>query len=195
MFINFYLIGAGGYGKQLKTFLKKNKIVNSVKFVDDKLNLDIDNFFKLKSKIYFSTTISKPLIRENIYKKSLRKNFFYKTLILPNKNIYSNKIGDGCVLEPNIIVANNVIIGIGNFIFFGSSIAHDVIIGNFCNIGCNVVISGNSKIGNRVVIGANTFLSNDLEICNDVIITPGSVVIKSIKKPGIYHNNSIIKLI
>ena len=65
--------------------------------------------------------------------------------------------------------------------------------GNFCNIGCNVVISGNTNIGNRVIIGGNTFISNNLDICDDVTITPGSVILKSIKKPGIYQNNIIIK--
>ena len=191
----FYLIGAGDYGKQLKVFLKKNKIVSLVQFVDDKLDLNVNNFFKKKNKVYFNITISKPLIRELIYLKLTKKNFFYKTLIFPNKNIYSNKIGNGCVLEPNILVANDVLIGLGNFIFFGTSIAHNVNVGNFCNIGCNVVISGNTKIGNKVVIGANTFISNNLDICDNVTITPGSVVLKSIKAPGIYQNNSIIKLI
>ncbi len=191
----FYLIGAGDYGKQLKVFLKKNKIVSLVQFVDDKLDLNVNNFFKKKNKVYFNITISKPLIREFIYLKLTKKNFFYKTLIFPNKNIYSNKIGNGCVLEPNILVANDVLLGIGNFIFYGSSIAHKVNVGNFCNIGCNVVISGNTKIGNKVIIGANTFISNNLDICDNVTITPGSVILKSIKKPGIYQNNIIIKSI
>ena len=192
---NFYLIGAGDYGKQLKIFLKKNKIYNSVLFVDDKLDLKVNKFLKITNKVFFNITISKPHIRQNIYKKLIKKNFFYQTLILPNKNIYSNKIGNGCVLEPNILVANDVLLGIGNFIFYGSSIAHKVNVGNFCNIGCNVVISGNTKIGNKVIIGANTFISNNLDICDNVTITPGSVILKSIKKPGIYQNNIIIKSI
>lgn len=193
MLKKFYLIGAGDYGNQLKVFLKKNRIVGSVKFVDDKLNLNINNFSKKEDKTYFNITISKPLIRENIYQKLNKKNFFYKSLIFPNKNIYSNKIGSGCVLEPNILVANDVFLGKGNFIFYGSSIAHKVNMGNFCNIGCNVVISGNTKIGNKVVIGANSFISNNLDICDNVVITPGSIILKDIKKPGIYQNNTIIK--
>ena len=191
----FYLIGAGDYGKQLNIFLIKNKILRNVEFVDDKLKLNINNFSKRKHKTSFNITISRPLIRENIYQKLNKKNFFYKTLIFPNKNIYSNKIGNGCVLEPNILVANDVMLGIGNFIFYGSSIAHSVNIGNFCNIGCNVVISGNTRIGNKVIIGANSFISNNLDICDNVVITPGSVILKNINKSGIYQNNIIIKSI
>ncbi len=83
----------------------------------------------------------------------------------------------------------------GNYIFFGTSIAHNVKIGNFCNFGCYVVISGNAKIGNKVIIGAHTFISNNVSICDNVTITPGSIIMKSIKKPGIYHNNLVIKSI
>ena len=151
-------------------------------------------FWKKKNKVNYNITISKPIVRENIYLKLDKKNFFYKSLIFPNKNIYSNEIGNGCVLEPNIIIANDVIIGLGNFIFFGTSIGHNVNVGNFCNFGCNVVISGNTKIGNKVIIGANTFISNNIEIYDNVTIAPGSVVLKSIKKSGIYQNNSLVKM-
>lgn len=193
MYKTLYLIGGGDYGKQLKVYLQTNKIFNSFQFVDDKLKLNINNFLKKKKKLNYNITISKPTIRENIYLKFINKNFFYKSLIFPNKNIYSNKIGNGCILEPNVIIANNVLLGVGNFIFFGTSIAHNVNIGNFCNFGCNVVISGNTKIGDKVIIGANTFISNNLNICDTAVIAPGSVVLKSIKKPGFYQNNTLIK--
>jgi UDP-3-O-[3-hydroxymyristoyl] glucosamine N-acyltransferase len=190
---NLYLVGAGGYGKQLYSLLKKNNIVHSIKFVDDKTNLTIDNFFKKKKRIDFNITIGSPKIRENIYLQSLKTKFIFKTLIFPNKNIYSGDVDMGCVIEPNTLISNNVSIGLGSFVFFGSSIAHDVTVGNFCNIGCNCSISGNVHIGDRVQVGANTFISNNISICSDAIITPGSIIIKDIKKKGIYKDNFIIK--
>ena len=193
MINRLYLVGSGDYGRCIKSYIKKDNLVNSVHFVDDKIKLNIKNFLKKKNKIYYNLTISHVAIRENLYLKFTKKKFIYKSLIFPNNNIYSNIIGDGCILEPGIIISNNVLIGKGNFIFFGSSIAHNVNIGNFCNIGTNVVISGNTKIGNKVIIGGNSFISNNLEICDNVTISPASVVLKSIKKPGIYLNNTIIR--
>jgi UDP-3-O-[3-hydroxymyristoyl] glucosamine N-acyltransferase len=190
---NFYLIGAGGYGNQLCYMLKKNKIVKSVRFVDDKTDLNIDHFFKIKKNIYFNITIGSPKIRENIYLKSLRTKFTYTTLAFPNKNIYSINIKKGCIIEPNTIIVHDVQIGMGNFIFSGSVIGHDVVIGNFCNIGCNVVISGNVRFGNRVQVGSNSFISNNIVVCSDVIIAPGSVIIKDIKDSGTYKDNLRIK--
>lgn len=191
----FYLIGAGDYGIQLYEFIKKNNLIKKIKFVDDKLKLDINKLLKKNEKIFFNITIGNTLIRERIFLKFYKKNFIYKSLIFPNKNIYSNRIGNGCILEPNILIANNVVAGVGNFFFYGSCISHNVNIGNFCNIGCSVVISGNTVINNRVRIGANTFISNNLKICSDVIIAPGSNIYKNINKPGIYKDNTFIQKI
>ena len=47
-----YLVGAGGIGKQLENLLKKNKFVNSVRFVDDELKLNIKKFFKMSNKVF-----------------------------------------------------------------------------------------------------------------------------------------------
>ena len=89
---NFYLVGAGGYGKQLEFMLKHDKIISSAKFADDKHKFKIKNFLKINKKIYFSITISNIKIRESIYNLSKNKNLLYTTLILPFSNIYSKKI-------------------------------------------------------------------------------------------------------
>lgn len=193
MIKSIYLVGAGGYGKQLKVLLKKNKITNSVQFVDDKKNFNVQKFSKILKNVNFNISISAPLARENIYKLFCKKNFYYRTLSFSNKNIYTNKIGLGCIIEPNVIITSNVTVGKGNFIFFGTSIGHDSNIGNFCNLGCNVTISGNVTIGDRVQIGANSFISNGIKICSNTIISPGSVVLKDINNQGIYHGNIKIK--
>ena len=190
---NFYLVGGGGYGKQLEFMLKQDKIISSAKFVDDKLKFKIKNFLKTNKKIYFNITISNIKIRERIYNLSKKKNLLYTTLILPFSNIYSKKISKGCIIEPNTLIANNVSIGLGSFIFTGTNIGHDTSIGNFCNVGSSVVISGNVNIGKKVIIGGQSFISNNLNICSNVVIAPGSVVLSDIKKPGIYNGNMLVK--
>ena len=190
---NFYLVGGGGYGKQLEFMLKQDKIISSARFVDDKHKFKIKNFLKTNKKIYFNITISNIKIRERIYNLSKKKNLLYTTLILPFSNIYSKKISKGCIIEPNTLIANNVSIGLGSFIFTGTNIGHDTSIGNFCNVGSSVVISGNVNIGKKVIIGGQSFISNNLNICSNVVIAPGSVVLSDIKKPGIYNGNMLVK--
>ena len=190
-----YFIGAGGYGKQLCTMLKSNQIINSSVFVDDKLKLNIKKFFKLKDKVNYNITIGKPNVREKIYYLfNKKKNFIYSTLILSNSFLYTNKLSKGCIIEHNVLISNNVSIGIGCLILTGSIIGHNSKIGNFCNIGTNVTISGNVSVGKKVEIGSQSFISNNLKICDNVVISPGSVVLKNITKPGIYNGNVLIKL-
>jgi len=190
---NFYLVGGGGYGKQLEFMLKQDKIISSARFVDDKHKFKIKNFLKTNKKIYFNITIYNVKIRESIYNLSKKKNLVYTTLILPFSNIYSKKISKGCIIEPNTVIANNVSIGLGSFIFTGTNIGHDTSIGNFCNVGSSVVISGNVNIGKKVIIGGQSFISNNLNICSNAVIAPGSVVLSDIKKPGIYNGNMLVK--
>jgi sugar O-acyltransferase (sialic acid O-acetyltransferase NeuD family) len=190
----FYLIGAGGYGKQLSKMLKTNKIIKSSIFVDNKFKLNLKKFIKLKDKIYFSIFLGEPSLRESIFNYlKKKKNLTYSTLILSNSNLYTNRIGKGCIIEHYVLLSSDVSIGVGCLILTGSVIGHNSKIGNFCNIGTNVTISGNVKIGKKVIVGSQSFISNNITICSNVIISPGSVVLKNITKPGVYSGNIFIK--
>lgn len=192
-FDKFYIIGKGGYGNQLSVMLKQSGIIKSNIFVDDKLKFNLKKFLQLKENINFNIFVGKPLLREKIYSLIKKKNLIYSTLILSNSNIYTNKIGKGCIIEHYVLLSNNVKLGIGCFVLTGSVIGHNSRIGNFCNIGTNVTISGNVKIGKKVSIGSQSFISNDIKISQNVVIVPGSVVLKDITKPGIYNGNILIK--
>ncbi len=189
----FYLVGAGGYGKQLSIMLKSNEIIKSAIFVDDKLKLNLKKFLKLKNKNNFSICIGKPKVREKIFNILKKKKLYYSTLILPNSNLYTDKIGKGNIIEHYVLLSNNVVTGTGCIFLTGSIVGHNSKLGNFCNIGTNVTISGNVKIGKNVVIGSQSFISNDIKVCDNVMITPGSVVLKNITKPGVYNGNIFIK--
>lgn len=190
----FYLIGAGGYGKQLSVMLKNEKMIKSSTLVDNKLKFNFKKFLKLKDKVNYSIFVGKPNIRENIFNYfKKKKNLLYTTLILSNSKLYTNKISKGCIIEHYVLISNNVSLGIGCIILTGSIVGHDSRIGNFCNIGTNATISGNVRIGNKVLIGSQSFISNDIKICSNVIIAPGSIVLKNITKPGVYNGNILIK--
>ncbi len=67
-------------------------------------------------------------------------------------------------------------------------IAHNVRIGENTAIAAGTVIAGSSCIGKRCQIGGASALSGHLNITDDVIITGKSMVINSIKKPGVYSS-------
>ena len=174
--------------------LKENKIIKSEQFVDEKLKFNLKKFYKLKEKSHFNIFVGKPNDRQKLFNYlNKKKNLNYSTLILPNSNIYTDKIGKGCVIEHYVLLSNNVSTGKGCLILTGSIIGHTSKLGNFCNIGTNVTISGNVKIGNKVVIGSQSFISNNIKICDNVVIAPGSVVLRNITKSGVYNGNILLK--
>ncbi len=77
-------------------------------------------------------------------------------------------IGNGCKLDNQIQIGHNCIIG-----------DHTLI------AGC-VGIAGSARIGrNCILLGASMILGH-LEICDGTTVSPGTMVMKSIRKPGQY---------
>ncbi|MBK5915699.1 UDP-3-O-(3-hydroxymyristoyl)glucosamine N-acyltransferase [Rhodocyclus purpureus] len=77
-------------------------------------------------------------------------------------------IGDGVKLDNQIQVAHNVVIG-----------EHSAM------AGC-VGIAGSAKIGKRCTVGGAGMILGHLELADDTHVSAGSMVSKSLKKPGQY---------
>ena len=65
-------------------------------------------------------------------------------------------------------------------------IAHNVHVGEHTAIAGCVGIAGSTRIGRRCMIGGQAGIIGHLEICDDVIVSAGTLVSKSIRKPGVY---------
>jgi UDP-3-O-[3-hydroxymyristoyl] glucosamine N-acyltransferase len=77
-------------------------------------------------------------------------------------------IGDGVKLDNQIQVAHNVVIG-----------------ENSAMAGC-VGIAGSTKIGRRCTVGGAGMIIGHLELADDVHVSAGTMVTKSLRKPGQY---------
>ncbi len=77
-------------------------------------------------------------------------------------------IGDGVKLDNQIQIAHNVVIG-----------------ENSAMAGC-VGIAGSTKIGRRCTVGGAGMIIGHLELADDTHVSAGSLVSKSLRKPGQY---------
>jgi acetyltransferase-like isoleucine patch superfamily enzyme len=126
------------------------------------------------------------------------------TVVLP-VNIYGSSIGNHNFIGPFVEIQKNTQIGDNNKIQSHSFICEFVEIGNHCFIGHSVVFINDlfsegkpaggdktkwkhTRIGNHVSIGSNATIL-PVNICDHVVIGAGSVVTKSITKPGFYVGN------
>jgi acetyltransferase-like isoleucine patch superfamily enzyme len=120
-------------------------------------------------------------------------------------NIYGCSIGDNVFIGPFVEIQKDVIIGDRTRVQSHSFVCELVDIGNDCFIGHGVMFINDlfskggpargdkslwkqTKIGRNVSIGSNATIL-PVAICDDVVIGAGSVVVKDIKKSGVYAGN------
>jgi UDP-3-O-[3-hydroxymyristoyl] glucosamine N-acyltransferase len=120
-------------------------------------------------------------------------------------NIYGCTIEENCFIGPFVEIQKNVTIGANTKIQSHTFICELVEIGSECFIGHGVMfindpfIKGrpargdktlwrSTRIGNGVYIGSNATIM-PVEICDNVVIGAGSVVTRTISKPGVYAGN------
>jgi UDP-3-O-[3-hydroxymyristoyl] glucosamine N-acyltransferase len=67
-------------------------------------------------------------------------------------------------------------------------IGHNTQVGAHTVIAGCVGISGSTRIGKRCMIGGQVGIAGHLEICDDVVLTGRTMVISSIREPGMYSS-------
>jgi acetyltransferase-like isoleucine patch superfamily enzyme len=125
--------------------------------------------------------------------------------IMSPSNVYECSLGDNVFVGPFCEIQKGVHIGESTRIQSHSFICELVSIGRDCFIGHGVMFVNDrfatggpargdktkwesTEIADRVSIGSNATIL-PVTICSDVVIGAGSVVTKSISKPGIYGGN------
>jgi acetyltransferase-like isoleucine patch superfamily enzyme len=128
-------------------------------------------------------------------------------LNVPGNTYAMGPAGDRVMLKHmgNVIIGNNVDIAAYSIVHtstMSSTIIKDgVKVCAMCNLGHNcfidentwmgpgVRVAGGSKIGKNCYIWSGALIADCISICDNVTIGIGSVVIKSIMKPGVYYGN------
>ena len=86
--------------------------------------------------------------------------------------IESTRIGSGVIIDNQV------------------QIAHNVVVGEHTAIAAAVGISGSASIGRRCLIGGATGIAGHLSICDDVHLSGMSMVTGNISKPGLYASGT-----
>lgn len=99
-------------------------------------------------------------------------------------------IGDDVEIGANTSIdrgaLDDTVIGDGVKIDNQIQIAHNVTIGDHSAMAGCVGIAGSTKIGRRCTVGGAGMIIGHLELADDVHVSAGSMVTKSLRKPGQY---------
>lgn len=212
---NIVIIGAGGFGREVKTILDSiNKVSLTYHFLgyyDDGFTKgEIVNGFPILGGVNDINTIDnqcsvviaigEPKTKFSIFKKIQNSNVDFPNVIHPNVLIsddfvelgIGNIITAGCIITCNIVIKDFVILNLM------CTVGHDTTISSFASFMPSVNISGEVIIHEKVYVGTGAKIINQLEIGENTIVGAGAVVSKSLPenctavgipaKPIKFHN-------
>lgn len=207
---NIIIIGAGGFGRELESYLTQDSRNNKewiVKgFLDDNSNALENKFsnlniigqvnsYNFEENDYALIGIASSEIKHKLVSIFREKGVKMFTFI--SDNVYVGlgvEIKEGAVICPNVIIPNNSKIGEFVTININCTIGHDSVIGEYTSIMPSVNIGGETILGTDVFLGTNTNVAPRISIADNVFVGIGAVVIKSLTDAGTYFGNPARKM-
>lgn len=190
-----YILGAGGFGRELLWWIKDiNKVSptwNIMGFLDDNLNAldDVECDYKVVGTIKdwqpkedeeFALAFGSPALKRKIVEIIKNKGGKFATIIHPTALVseYAH-YGAGLIMFPYSKLSCNSTVG--DFVtILSTPIGHDNEIGEYTVIsgGCNIV--RNVKIGKDVFLAAGVAIAQDVVVGDGAYLGLASVVLKDV---------------
>lgn len=114
----------------------------------------------------------------------------WTTLVHPTAHISpSASLGKGVFVGPLVTVSSRTVVSEHVRIGRGSSVGHDVFLGQLSRLGPSVAISGNVSIGDESMIGTGAVFLNRVEIGARCLVGAGAVVTKDFPADALLWGN------
>jgi sugar O-acyltransferase (sialic acid O-acetyltransferase NeuD family) len=196
---NIVIIGAGGFGREVKTIIdainKNNAIYSFLGYYDDGLEVgkSINNFpvlgkvsdlnaITVKTSVLLG--VGDPKTKSKIIASLDNEYLNFPTIIHPSVCISDDDvtINSGCIICAGSIITCNITIGKFVTLNLMCTIGHDTVIEDYASFMPSVNISGEVLIEQKVYVGTGAKIINQLTIGNSTIVGAGAVVSKSLPK-------------
>lgn len=195
-----YIIGAGGFARELYSYLAETNYYLSefilAGFLDDNPNaLDGYNLhhkvlmpmlsYDLPQGSKLMLAIASPTLKQNIYNFYKELGFEFLTYIHKTAFVGQRVIlSEGTIVAPQCVVTSDVVVGKCVTINALSSVGHDAKIGDFSTLSGHCDVTGFVQLGSKVFMGSNSLIIPNVKVGDDAVIGAGSVVISKVK-PGV----------
>ena len=188
------IIGAGGFSKQLCSSILMNKNTEELVFFDSFtsnnqflgtyqiLHTNKEAVAYLQKDNRFLLGTGKPALRAKTANEFLELGGVLTTHI-SNHALISQHVFDikqGATILPQVLIEPSATIGRGVLLNVNAFIAHDVTIGDFCEISPSAQLLGGCEVGEGTFIGAGAVILPGISVGNNVIIGAGALVNKDV---------------
>lgn len=189
--MNYALIGAGGFGKEVMPILKENYgFGEHIRFIDDRLAGDEILRCKVMSMawaltwpypLFFNVAIGSSALRQELAEKMIKVEHHPEAIISKRANVQEGcEVGRGAVICPFGTI--NASARVGQFLQLNiyAYIAHDCEVGDFVTLAPGAKVNGKCKVGDHAYIGTGAILLPGVEVGARATIGAGAVVTKNV---------------
>lgn len=199
---DLYIIGAGGFGKEVAWLAERINEVEeiwSIKgFIDDDASLwdkTVDDYpvyggleyLRGCKDAYVVCAVGSARVRRIIIEKLAGFPIKFATLI--DQSVIMSKrvtVGEGVIICAGTIITVDVTIGNHVIINLDCTLGHDDIIHDYVTMYPSVNVSGCCEIGSGVELGTGMQILQGLTVADNVIVGASACVVKDIQEAGVY---------
>lgn len=194
-----YIIGSGGFGRevawQVERINKKQSMWDFKGFIDDNEVLwntaaggypvlgGCEYLGKQRKDLWTVVAVGNSKAREKVIRKlELFEHIHYATLVDPSVVMSEEvSIGEGSIICAGAIITTNIRIGNHCIINLDCTIGHDAVLSEFVTLYPSVNVSGNVKIQKNTEIGTGSAIIQGIKIGSNTIVGANSTVINDIE--------------
>ncbi len=195
---NLYIIGAGGFGREVAWLVERiNKVTptwNIAGFLDDSeaVQNTVINGYKvlgrcdylqnISEECWVVCTIGASKTRKSVVEK-IKKYPNVKFPVLIDPSVLCSEllqIGEGTVICAGTIATVNITIGRHVILNLDCTVGHDAVLHDYVTVYPSVNISGNVVVEECVELGTGTQIIQGKRIEKETVVGAGAVVVKDL---------------
>ena len=190
-----YIVGAGGFGREVFAWIKQHPEFNKSwvlsGFLDDNLDalknfgsfatvVPLKNHQVTESNVYICA-LGLPLVKTKLLAPLIAQNAEFISFIHPTAVICERvKLVRGVVVCPGVSISVDISIGEFSMIGPNTTIGHDGTIGAWCTLCAQCDITGRVTIKDGVFLGSRVSIIPGKTVGSKSILGAGSVVISDV---------------
>lgn len=206
----FYIIGAGGFARELYSYFAETNFCLSgfllAGFLDD--NQVALEGYNLQHKVDMPMltydlppgsklilAIANPNLKESIY--NFYKGLGFEFLTYIHRTAFVGQrvtLGEGTIVAPQSVLTADVFVGQCVTINALSSVGHDAIISDYSTLSGHCDVTGFAQLGRKVFMGSHALIIPKVKVGEGAVIGAGSVVISKVKSGTTVFGNPAKKI-
>lgn len=197
MLPQLYIVGAGGFGRELYCWLKDlpawGREWEFVGFLDDNLSA-LDGFdydakvvarvsdFTPKPNQLFACGIGNVAVKRRVCATLFERGAHFITVLHPTAVVGANVVlGAGAVVCPGVTLSCDIEVGDMVMINLHSTVGHDASIGSWSTLSAHCDLTGGVRVGEGVFLGSGARVLPGKTVGDRAVVGAGSVVIRDVR--------------